>query len=111
MSRSHLLLIAAAAVLVIAAVAVVALVPAAQDAVGICPVRGYVAETQPILQAWDDANRLASSTPRIQLAAQIAKLQDVRRQAAGVSPYGCAAPAQAALLEMMDETIAGYTAF
>ena len=110
MSRPRLLLIVAA-VLIAATVALVVFVPAAQEAVGICPARAYAAETQPILRTWDDANKLASSTPRIQLAAQISRLQEIRRQAAAVTVYGCAIPAHTALLEMMDETIAGYTAF
>src|SRR5688500_4260990 len=100
------------ALLVVAGAAWYALtIPAVQDAVGICPTRAYIAETEPIFQEWSDASKLANSTPRSQLAGQITRLQEIRRQADSVTVYGCASNAHAAMTDMMDATIAGYTAF
>lgn len=55
-----------------------------------CDVAAYRDTIRPILTEWDDAVTLANQTPRIQLADQIAKLQEIRRRAADVDG-GCKA--------------------
>ena len=63
------------------------------------------------MRRWDDANKLAGQTPRVQLASQIAGLQAVRRDVQDLTPPECAKPAQTALTTTMDSTIQGYIDF
>ena len=85
--------------------------PQVQNAVGMCPKQDYLSQVQPIAQEWDDAANLASSTPRMSLPIQIARLQEVRRKAQVVIVYDCTRPAHEALLGAMDRTIVAYTDF
>ncbi len=62
-------------------------------------------------KVWEDAINLASSTPRIQLASQIAELQRIRRAVETQVWPTCAAKVKAILLDMMNETITGFTEF
>lgn len=66
---------------------------------------------QPKAQEWDDANKLASSTPRISLAAQIQNLQRIRRESAALSVPACGSFARTLMVSYMDATINGYIDF
>ncbi len=66
---------------------------------------------QPKAQEWDDANKLASSTPRVSLAAQIQNLQRIRRESAGLSVPACGSFARTLMVSYMDATINGYIDF
>jgi hypothetical protein len=71
----------------------------------------FLDQIQPLARKWDDANNLASQTPRMQLAVQIANLQAVRREAQDLKPPECAKPVQDALVGSMDATIQGFLDF
>jgi hypothetical protein len=71
----------------------------------------YGKQIKAIAQEWDDANTLASQTPRAALAQQIANLQAIRRKAQDLTPLDCTKAAHFALTNAMDETIQGYLAF
>lgn len=71
----------------------------------------YANQIQPIAREWDDANTLAGQTPRASLAAQIEKLQAIRRRAQDIKPPECASTAHLALTNAMDKTVEGYLAF
>jgi len=66
---------------------------------------------EPLARRWDDANKLAGQTPRMQLAVQIANLQAVRRDVQDLKPPACSKPVQDALTGTMDATIQGYIDF
>lgn len=68
-------------------------------------------QIEPLARRWDDANKLANQTPRMQLAAQIANLQAIRRDVQDLKPPECSKPAQTALVGTMDATIQGYVDF
>ena len=62
-------------------------------------------------QEWDDAVRLADSTPRGSLAPQIAKMQEVRRKVQAQEWPGCGQAAYGLLVKGMDQQIDGFIAF
>jgi len=62
-------------------------------------------------QRWDDAADLANSTPRMQLASQIASLQEIRRDIQNADWPECAVPAKDAMVGAMDAAINGFIAF
>lgn len=71
----------------------------------------YTKELSDLMQEWQDASTLAGSTPRMQLATQIANLQGVRRKAQALEAPECGEAAKLALISAMDSTIEGFTAF
>lgn len=68
-------------------------------------------QIEPLARRWDDANKLAGQTPRMQLAVQIASLQAIRRDVQDLKPPECSKAAQTALVGTMDATIQGYVDF
>lgn len=78
---------------------------------GTLKVREAAGHLRPLLQEWDDADTLASSTSRIALSAPVARLQELRCRLDEVTVPKCMQPAHASLAEAMDETIAGYLSF
>lgn len=62
-------------------------------------------------QEWDDAVKLANSTPRIALAPQVQNLQRIRREAAALSVPSCGAKSQALMLAYMDTAINAFIDF
>ncbi|HCG30762.1 MAG TPA: hypothetical protein DEU95_13860 [Chloroflexi bacterium] len=64
-----------------------------------------------VARRWDDALELAQSTPRIQLAAQISNLQQIRRDLEDQDWPDCAASARRALVTAMNAAIDGLIAF
>jgi hypothetical protein len=68
-------------------------------------------QIEPLARRWDDANKLAGQTPRMQLAVQIASLQAIRRDVQDLKPPECSKAAQTALVGAMDATIQGYVDF
>jgi hypothetical protein len=73
--------------------------------------REWLTSINDLLGVWDDANSLASSTPRSSLATQIAELQKIRRDAEKLIPPACAQKVHTNLITYMDHTITGYTFF
>lgn len=72
---------------------------------------GFVAQIEPIAREWNDAASLAVNTPRISLAAQIEKLQSLRRQVQDLKAPACSTVVQGSLVGTMDATIRANTAF
>lgn len=54
---------------------------------------------------------IVENTPRITLAPQIARLEELRDEAWNMPTKGCAPRVHARLMDYMDKTIAGYTEF
>jgi uncharacterized membrane-anchored protein YhcB (DUF1043 family) len=73
--------------------------------------RVYQDEIHSLSNEWDQANKLANSTPRIQLATVIQTLQVARNKVDNLQTPACAQKAQQLLLNYMDETIDGYMSF
>lgn len=71
----------------------------------------YADAIRVIAQEWDDATKLAFQTGRGMLSAQIAQLQDIKRDARAVTVPTCAGTAQTYLIKSMDATIDGFLAF
>jgi hypothetical protein len=71
----------------------------------------FVAAVDALLDDWDDANALASTTSRIALAPQVSRLQELRRQVADAGAPVCAVETRVALIDYMDAEIQGYTMF
>jgi hypothetical protein len=71
----------------------------------------FFGQVEPLARRWDDANKLAGQTPRMQLAGQIASLQAVRRDVQDLKPPECSKPVQTSLIGAMDATIQGYVDF
>lgn len=76
-----------------------------------CATTAYATVAQPLLMQWTDAINLASNTPRMQLATQIATLQDLRRQATQLEVPDCVKPTHQLLVDSMDNSINGFLAF
>lgn len=102
---SRLLPIVLATVLLLSACSVPGLASCADQS------EEFLAQIEPLARKWDDANKLAGQTPRMQLAIQISNLQSVRREAQDLKPPECAKPVQDALVGSMDSTIQAYLDF
>jgi xanthine dehydrogenase iron-sulfur cluster and FAD-binding subunit A len=71
----------------------------------------FLEQIQPLAREWDDATKLAGSTPRASLSAQIGSLQGIRRRAQELTAPACAKPAQDKLIASMDTTIQTFLDF
>ncbi len=71
----------------------------------------FISQVQPLVQEWSDAATLAGQTPRVALAPQIDKLQEIRRRAQALQSPACAMPAKQHLVDSMDFSIKGFLAF
>jgi len=60
---------------------------------------------------WKDAVKVAESTPRMALAVQITKLQDLKRETEAVKMPDCAANAMKSLAAYQTATIDGFLSF
>ncbi len=77
----------------------------------ICLTQDLLDDLQNIAKRFDDANLLASSTPRMQLATVIQTLQEIRLEMDEFTLPSCALNIKNYLLGYMDATINGYIAF
>jgi hypothetical protein len=73
--------------------------------------RTFIDTAQPMAERWDDATKLADSTPRMGLAPQIAAMQTIRREAQALDAPSCAEQAKQFLLAAMDASVNAYIAF
>lgn len=64
-----------------------------------------------VYEKWKDAVILAESTPRISLPAQIARMQDIRREAADLTVPKCLSEGKSKLLSGMDKQLQGFLYF
>lgn len=60
---------------------------------------------------WDDAVKLAQSTPRIALAGPLGSMQSLRREVETMSVSACVIPARDALASAMTSQLNGFLAF
>ena len=70
-----------------------------------------VSAFDPIIANWNDANDLASSTSRINLAAPVSNLQNIQKEAREQEVPQCAQPVKDHFLDMSQETINSYLLF
>lgn len=73
--------------------------------------RAFIDTAKPMAERWDDAAKLAGSTPRMSLAPQIASMQAIRRDAQALEAPPCAEQAKQYLLGAMDASINAYIDF
>lgn len=71
----------------------------------------FISQVQPLVQEWTDAATLAGQTPRVALAPQIDKLQEIRRRAQALEAPACAMPAKQHLDASMNASIKASLAF
>jgi hypothetical protein len=64
-----------------------------------------------VLARWSDASKIAGTTGRIALAAPVATLQEVRREAEALSVSPCMDAAKELLVSSMQHTIDGFITF
>lgn len=64
-----------------------------------------------VAERWDDAVDIAESTSRIAMSGPISDLQEIRRETRAQDWPKCAEPAQAELVDWMDETIKAFLSF
>lgn len=64
-----------------------------------------------LYRRWIDAEKLASVTPRISLAAPVKALQDMAREVDTISPSGCLSQAHQSLRALLRATAEGYLTF
>jgi hypothetical protein len=63
------------------------------------------------IQLWDDANDLASRTPRVSLAPQLQQLQSIRRGVTDLDTPVCALEVKRLMLDFMSKKIDAYLLF
>ena len=71
----------------------------------------YRVQVDKLASGWDNANEIASNTPRMQLTEPITNLQNIRNDYKDLSVPTCARKAHALLLEYMDTIINAYTSY
>jgi hypothetical protein len=76
-----------------------------------CSGGSYLGEADELIERWDDANAIASSTSRIALAGPLATLQEIRRDASALTPPNCARELHNAMINYMQLTIDAYLSF
>lgn len=64
-----------------------------------------------LFDKWSDAEKLASSAPRISLATPVASLQEIKRQTASTNVAPCLSAAKEALVDGMSLKIDAYISF
>lgn len=64
-----------------------------------------------LFDKWSDAEKLASSAPRVALATPVASLQEIKRQTAALNIAPCLDKAKHALVEGMSFRIDAYVSF
>lgn len=70
-----------------------------------------IAKLEPLINDWDDANSLASSTSRINLVTPIGKLQSVQKEVRNLEVPECAKTVIDHFLDMSEDTIDSYLLF
>ncbi len=73
--------------------------------------RVFTRAAEPIIEEWQDALELAGNAPRMSLAPQVEKLQEIRRRVRALESNECARVAQDLLVQSMDHTITAYLDF
>jgi hypothetical protein len=76
-----------------------------------CDPDKYRDKVEPILDEWDDAVDVAQQTARMSLAGQIDRLQEIKREMAGLEVQECVDDAHDELIDYMDSTIDAFLAF
>lgn len=71
----------------------------------------YIKQVEPLAREWDDAATLADNTPRVSLASQIEKLQDIQRRSEALQAPDCAVTIQQSLIGQMSATNRAFVAF
>ena len=71
----------------------------------------YSSDITPLIEEWDDTVKLADQTPRMQLASQVTTLQSIKRKVSAMTVPECAKTAHEHLVDSMESTIDGFTAF
>lgn len=108
--RMLALLGAAIVVLLIGYIAVTTISRAA-DPCSADKIKPVIDKLQTAAQRFDDANKLANNTPRVNLPTVISELQASRRDAQAVEVPACAVKAQNAMVAYMDAQTDVYITF
>jgi len=70
-----------------------------------------VTDLKAIFEKWGDADKLASSSPRVALAGPVARLQEIKRETGAMNIAPCLKDAKTALVEGMSLRIDAYVSF
>lgn len=74
-------------------------------------IKKSIGDLKGIFEKWGDAEKLASSAPRVALATPVASLQEIKRQTAALSIAPCLEKAKTALVDGMSLRIDAYISF
>jgi hypothetical protein len=78
---------------------------------GVTKVKDSLKEISDIMNRWEDAESIASSTSRVSLSGPVADLQAIQRDAEKLTMPGCMTPIKEKLTHAMEYSIKGYLAF
>lgn len=84
---------------------------AAHNACTVDTVLKFTTTIDDVAQRWDDATKLANSTPRGNLSGQISNLQSLKREADAVEAPACLQVAKTNLVASMDATVTAFIDF
>ena len=76
-----------------------------------CTKERYLEKVTPLLERWDDAHAVASSTARIALGVQVNELVAIKQAMAQLDVPSCGEEVQKLLIEYMDATVESFLAF
>ena len=76
-----------------------------------CNKEAYITSLEPILEKWDDQVVVANSTARINLGAQVSKLQEIKQEANSLEINACFDEAHQHLINSFDSEIEAFMAF
>lgn len=74
-------------------------------------IKKSINELNAIFEKWGDADKLATSAPRVALAGPVARLQEIKRETAAMNIAPCLLDAKTALVEGMSLRIDAYVSF
>jgi Tfp pilus assembly protein PilE len=74
-------------------------------------IKKSISDLETTFEKWSDADKIASSAPRVALAGPVARLQEIKRETAAMNFAPCLANAKTALVEGMSLRIDAYVSF
>jgi hypothetical protein len=78
---------------------------------GILSTRAAVEKMGDVISRWDDAEKVASQTPRMALAVQIQALQEIKRDTEDLTVPECMSDTKEHLIKAQEAAITGYVNF
>lgn len=76
-----------------------------------CDKEAYITSLEPIIEKWGDHVQVANYTSRINLGAEVSKLQEIKREANNLEIDACFEEAHQHLINSFDSEIEAFMAF